>query len=216
VRTAVRLSASAALGAALALGAGGTAEAHDVHHLGRVTVALGWLHEPAYTGADNAVQVLLTADQVAAITADLTVDVSIAGQTLTARPLVPSADADTGRGTPGEYLFHFTPTAPGRYTFHLHGTAGGEAVDETVESSPSTFEAVQDPAAAEFPVKLPGAADVSAKTDRTNARAERALAAAAQAQDAGDRALLVGELALAAAVVLGLLNVILWRRRTPR
>lgn len=183
--------------------------AHDVHTFGRVTVALGWLHEPAYVGVDNAVQVLVKDASGKAITdisdKDLTVEVSLGNAKLGAQPLQPTADPDTGLGTPGEYEMHFIPTAPGAYTFHVRGTVSGQAVDDSVTAGPSTFDEVRDPAAVEFPNKVPALSDLSTKVDRNTARIESLRsdsgAAASAAQDRADTALVVGIVAL----VLGLL-----------
>ncbi len=111
--------------------------------VGPLTIALGWLHEPAYVGFDNAVQVIVTQGNTAvtAITdKDLTVEVSLGNQKMSARPLIPSAIPGTGLGTPGEYEMHFIPTVPGNYTFHIKGSITGVPVDLTVTAGPTTFE----------------------------------------------------------------------------
>jgi hypothetical protein len=40
--------------------AAGAAQAHIVKNFGPYTIALGWAHEPAYVGGQNAVQVVIT------------------------------------------------------------------------------------------------------------------------------------------------------------
>jgi len=104
-------------------------------------VALGWLHEPAFVGFDNAVQVLVKQGEApfTDITdKDLTVAVSVGGKRMDPQPLAPTADPDTGLGTPGEYEFHFIPTVPGAYTFHLKGKIKDTPVDETVTAGDKT------------------------------------------------------------------------------
>jgi len=65
----------------------------------------------------------------------------------------PTFDADTGFGTPGDYTFHFT------------GTINAQKVDESFTSGPTTFSTVEDPSAAQFPVKAPTNAQLSQRID---------------------------------------------------
>ena len=209
-----RSFAVAASGAAiLAILVAGLTSAHVVNQFGPYSIALGWLHEPAYVGADNAVQVIIKdasgkpVDDVPA--SDLGVTVAAGGQTSAVLPLNASSDPDTGLGTPGEYTAHLTPTIPGDYTFHLAGTVHGTAVDETVSSSDTTFDAVQDQAAAEFPAQIPSTTDLSGKVDRLDGRITAAQAAVTDASDAASRALLVGVTLGGLGVVLGLAGIVL-------
>jgi hypothetical protein len=170
---AARAAAVAAAAGALSLGAVHPVFAHDVHPFGPYTIALGWLHEPAYVGMDNAVQVLVKQDDKAftGITdKDLTVAVSLGNQKMDSMPLVPSADPDTGLGIPGEYEMHFIPTTPGNYTFHISGKVNGTPVDETVTASDKTFATVDNPTDVEFPAKVPTNSDLSTKLDRVTSR----------------------------------------------
>ncbi len=209
--------AVAASGAAmLAILVAGTTSAHVVNQYGPFTVTLGWLHEPAYVGVDNAVQVIIKdasgnpVDDVAA--SDLGVTVTAGGQTSAVFPLNASSDPDTGLGTPGEYTAHITPTVPGDYTFHLAGTVRGTAVDETATSSETTFDAVQEQTEAQFPVKIPSTSELAAKVDRLDARVTAAQASARDATDAASRALLVGATLGGIGIVIGLAAVVLARR----
>ena len=209
-----RSFAVAASGAAiLAILVAGLTSAHVVNQFGPYSIALGWLHEPAYVGADNAVQVIIKdasgkpVDDVPA--SDLGVTVAAGGQTSAVLPLNASSDPDTGLGTPGEYTAHLTPTIPGDYTFHLAGTVHGTAVDETVSSSDTTFDAVQDQAAAEFPAQIPSTTDLSGKVDRLDGRITAAQATVTDATDAASRALLVGVTLGSLGVVLGLAGIVL-------
>ena len=189
------------------------ASAHVVKQFGPYSIAIGWLHEPAYVAVDNAVQVIIKdgsgnpVDDVSA--SDLGVTLTAGVQTSALLPLNASHDPDTGLGTPGEYTAHVIPTVPGDYTFHLAGMVHGTAVDETVTSSDTTFNAVQDQADAQFPVKIPSPAELSAKVDRLDARVTAAQAASSNASDAADRALVVGVALGGLGVVLGAAGVIL-------
>jgi hypothetical protein len=170
---AARAAAVAAVAGALSLGAVHPVFAHDVHPFGPYTIALGWLHEPAYVGMDNAVQVLVKQGDQAFTTItdkDLTVVVSLGNQKMDSMPLVPSADPDTGLGIPGEYEMHFIPTTPGNYTFHISGKVNGTPVDETVTASDKTFATVDNPSDVEFPAKVPTNSDLSTKLDRVSSR----------------------------------------------
>ena len=140
-------------------------------------------------------------------------------------PLNPTFDPDTGLGARGEYDATFTPTAPGDYTFHLTGNVHGTNVDQSFTSSDKTFDTVKDPTTIQFPAKVPAAADLSARIDRITPRLNDARSAAASAasaansaHDAANRALVVGIIGVALAVLLGGANLamaVLARRRPP-
>jgi hypothetical protein len=176
-RRAAPVRAAAALAAgALGLAAVQPALAHVVKPFGPYSIALGWLHEPAFVGVDNAVQVLVKDAKGNAFTGitdkDLTVDVSLGSQAMKTQPLVPSADPDTGLGTPGEYEMHFIPTAPGNYTFHIHGAVSGTPVDETATASDTTFATVTDDSDVEFPAKVPSTGELATRLDRVSTRVD--------------------------------------------
>ncbi len=200
-----------AAGLATALTLGGTVAAHVVEHAGPYSVAIGWLHEPAYVAVDNAVQVIVkdaagkSVDDVPA--SDFTVTISADGQTSAALPLEASFDPDTGLGTPGEYTAHVIPTVPGPYTFHVVGTIHGTKLDVTATSSDTTFDSVQGQADAQFPTKLPSQADLAALAGRLETRVGTAQAAVADAKAAADQALLVGALLGGLGVLLGLAGI---------
>ena len=80
-------------------------------------------------------------------------------------------------------------------------------MDETVTSSETTFDAVQDQAGAEFPAKVPSTTDLSGKIDRLDPRVAAAQSAATDASDAANRALLVGAVVGGVGVLLGLAGV---------
>jgi hypothetical protein len=212
---AVRITAAVA-GGLISLAAVHGVSAHDVHPFGKYTIALGWVHEPAYVGFDNAVQVLVKDDKGNPFTAitdkDLTVEVSLGQQKMSAQPLIPTTDPDTGLGTPGEYEMHFIPTAPGAYTLHIKGTVGGQAVDETVTAGPKTFNEVTSASDVQFPVKLPSLLDVSSRLDRTVPRLDAARTSAGAAGDTANHALIIGITGLVLAVVLGGASLVLTLR----
>jgi hypothetical protein len=227
-----------ACGAALvlALAFSAAASAHVVKQFGPYSLAMGWLQEPTYIGQENAIQVVVkdAGDQPVNDLApgDLTVVVSTSGQQTAPLPLQPSFDPDTGLGTPGEYDAVLTPTQVGDYTFHLTGAIHGQAVDETVTSSETTFDPVTAGTDVQFPVQLPAVGDISTLIQRVDGRATAAQTAAAEAQQAvqqaqqqanrasddAARALVVGALAGSLGILFGLAGLLVGlriaRRRT--
>lgn len=184
LRSATSVTAIAAASLLLFLVAG-TAQAHVVKSFGTYSVALGWAHEPTYVGAANAVQVIVKDAKGAPVTdipdGDLTVVVSISGQTSSPLSLDNAFDSDTGLGIPGDYEAPIAPTVPGDYTFHLAGTIHGTVVDETATSSDATFNSVVDSSTVDFPSKLPSISDIVTRLDRIDARTSAAPASAAPA-----------------------------------
>lgn len=178
------LGAALSSAAILAIAASGAAVAHVEKEFGPYAVELGWLNEPTFTGERNAVVVIIHEDEkpVTDVAAgDLTVTVSAGDQTSAALPLVPAFDPAEGTGTLGYYVADMIPTQPGDYTFHLTGKIHDTAVDETATSSDTTFNAVEDPASIQFPVKVPTTTAISDKVDQLGTRIQSAADAAASA-----------------------------------
>ena len=195
-----------ALGAAtvVALAAVVPASAHEVRTVGAYEFTVGWLHEPAYADEQNAVQFLLkqsNGNPVDDLGDTLKVEVIYQGQTMPALSLTPTFDPDTGLGMHGEYLASLIPTRAGNYTFHFTGTVKGQAVDQSFTSSPTTFDAVKEPTAVEFPAQDPTRGQIVQKLDRID---PRITAAEATAKNDAD---LARNLAIAA-IVLGALGTV--------
>ena len=55
---------------------------------------------------------------------------------------------------PGHYVAEFVPTAPGEYRMRFFGTIEGNAIDETFDAGPDTFDTVVPSDAIQFPVVL--------------------------------------------------------------
>jgi len=144
------------------------AAAHTTKDVGAYKFTVGWGSEPAYAGQLNSVQLVLatlsTGKPYTSLTDTLKVTV-VFGQQKVDYGLTPTFDADTGFGTPGDYRAFFFPTAPGDYTFHFTGKIGSQKVDESFTSGPTTFSTVEDPSAAQFPVKAPTNAQLSQRID---------------------------------------------------
>lgn len=192
------------------------ASAHEERTIGKYHVEVGFGDEPAYMGIKNSVVMFLhdSKDKPVVDLGDtIKVDVSQAGSADDTQKLSMSMQPNFevgGDGTPGDYRAWFIPTAPGPYTFHFTGSIKGQKVDEKFTSSPTTFDAVQDPAQVEFPVKEPTGSQLNARLDREVPRLNDALAAsqsrASKAEDAAGQAriiaivgVVVGVLGLAAA-----------------
>jgi len=195
--------------------------AHIVKQVGPYTVAIGWVREPTYVGQLNAVQVVIRdakGNPVSDLSADdLKVVVSAAGQQSDPMSLAPTFDEDTGLGIPGDYEAPIIPTAPGDYTFHVTGTIHSTKIDETVTSSDTTFDAVVDPSAVQFPNKLPALGDLATKVDRVDARVQAQASAASDASSSADMAFFVGLTAGGAGVLIGLAALALaFMTRRPR
>ena len=152
----------------------GVADAHVVKSFGTYSLALGWVQEPTYVGALNAVQVVIKDPAGKAVTdlddGDLKVTVTIGGKTSDPLPLLNKFDPDTGLGVPGDYEAPLIPTAPGDYTFHLTGSIHGTSVHETATSSDATFNSAVGATDIQFPNQLPALTDVVTRLDRIDAR----------------------------------------------
>jgi hypothetical protein len=197
----------------------GPASAHEERKVGNFMLHVGFGDEPAYAGAKNSVQVLVsdakTDKPVTDIGDQLKVDVTQGTSSATddSQKLTLNVEPnfEVGEfGTPGDYRAFFIPTTPGTYTFHFTGAIKGQKVDEKFTSGPQTFSDAEDPSGVQFPVKEPSGLQLSQRLDREVPRLNDALAAsqsrASKAEDAAGQAriiaivgVVVGVLGLAAA-----------------
>jgi hypothetical protein len=141
----------------------GIASAHEIRKVGNYIFTVGFGSEPVYVGQQNSVQLILDTlnhKPVTNLTDTLKVDVIYQKQK-TQLALEPTFDPDTGLGTPGDYRAWFFPTAPGDYTFHFFGSIGSQKIDQSFTSSPTTFDAAQDPTGVQFPIKVPTNTEMS-------------------------------------------------------
>jgi len=103
--------------------------------------------------------------------------------------------------SPGQYKVEFIPTSPGAYNFRFFGDIEGTEINESFESSNTTFDEVTPANEIQFPVKL------AAPRETENA-ARRALDAVTEASDAASSAstaTLLGIIAL----ILGVVGLVL-------
>ena len=220
-RTALSLLAAGFGVAVLLLAA--PAGAHEGKVIGRYTFVVGFGDEPAYAGAKNSVEVLVSDARGRPVTDiggdDLRVMVMAGGKELEL-PLEPYFEVGEW-GIPGDYRAFFVPTAPGRYSFHLHGRVDGQKIDQRFTSGPNSFPDVADPATVSFPVKDPTTGQLAARLDREVPRlavasAQAARAAERRARQAADQARLLAVAGLVVGVA-GLLagGLALARSRRP-
>ena len=209
-RTALSLLAAGFGVAVLLLAA--PAGAHEGKVIGRYTFVVGFGDEPAYAGAKNSVEVLVSDARGRPVTDiggdDLRVMVMAGGKELEL-PLEPYFEVGEW-GIPGDYRAFFVPTAPGRYSFHLHGKVDGQKIDQRFTSGPNSF-----------PVKDPTTGQLAARLDREVPRlavasAQAARAAERRARQAADQARLLAVAGLVVGVA-GLLagGLALARSRRP-
>ena len=163
--------------------------AHTGHEVGDYVLEIGWLHEPAFVGQPNAVQVTITDHHDGSPILDLGADdikvvVSTAGVDSASLTFEPAFDAVEKEGSLGEYDAALVPTAPGDYTFHITGAIHGTAVDLSVTSGDETFDPVVTSSDLEFPAKMPTLTEVGTRLDRIDSRIE-ALQSAAPGSDDG-------------------------------
>lgn len=193
----------------------GPASAHEQRQVGAYQLTVGWAHEPAYTGTENAVQIFIKDAKGGAVDdlgspPTLKVTVSTGTQTSDPLELKPSFDSDTGLGTHGEFDASVIPTTPGNFTFHFSGTINGQAIDEKFTSSDKTFDPVTDPADVEFPSKNPTTGAIATNLSRLSPRVDAATSTARSGKDKAGTAstlavvgIVVGAVGVALALGLG-------------
>ena len=137
---------------------------HERRAVGPYTFVVGWLNEPAYVNAANALSldVMETsgAQPVEGLASTLHAEVIVGGGAKKLA-LVLTTDEDG----PGHYQGSFIPTKVGDYIFHIFGDAGSTKVDERFESGPNTFGGVVSTDPIQFPDRIPANADLAARLD---------------------------------------------------
>ena len=192
-----RLGRAAVLGAVLTMVVSvGATLAHESRDIDDITMVVGFLEEPVYSGQKSGLDLRITHDgePVEGLEETLQAEVTFDGQS---RDLEISPQF----GEPGAYRSVFFPTAAGPYTFHIFGEIDGEPIDESFTSGPDTFSEVQDVTGGQFPVVLPAAGDTARDAE-----------AGAGAAGTATLALIVGGAGLLAGLVA--LGLGMARRRT--
>lgn len=192
---------------ALPLALAGPAAAHEFREVDGLGMLVGFGTEPAFENEPNAAALTLTRgeDRPVVRGVDLEVEIAFGGQTTTME-LEPGFVVGAF-GEPGLYEADFVPTRPGQYTFRFTGTVGDREIDEEFVSGPDTFSDVTARAESSFPVADPSNAELAGRLEQETGRLRELAAAAA---DDADRArtlaliaLIVGGVALAAGIAVG-------------
>ena len=209
IRSRARAFAVLAMTGALTFIPALAAHAHVPEQTGPFDYEIGFGTEPAYAGQPNSVELIFNkhGKPVLDLKNELKVTVGYAGQTtdLTFEP-----DFEVGGdGVQGDYRAYFVPSQAGQYTFHLTGTFQGTKFDVTVKSGPTTFSAVTDLSAIEFPPNTAPTNDqLSTKIDQEATRSQDAVtvaqSAATSANDAAKTAKSLGMIG----VILGAIGII--------
>ena len=140
-----------------------TVSAHEPRVVGGYNIALGWSHEPAYTGLLNQVEIFISEVDPNAPTPAPGADDDEAG----GKPVMGADETlklEIGYGgktkvlklgedyaTAGHYLADVIPTQAGDYTFHLTGKIGDTDVDDTCNSADGKFSSVEPVTDIQFP-----------------------------------------------------------------
>ena len=99
--------------------------------------------------ANSSSQSATLGNRVTGLSASLEVEIThVSTSTSRTMPLTEVFD------DPGHYIAEFIPTAPGDYRVRFFGTIEGNAIDETFDSGPDTFDTVIASDAIQFPVVL--------------------------------------------------------------
>jgi hypothetical protein len=188
------------------LGPSSPAWAHEERSVGRYRVEVGFGDEPPYAGFRNSIQLIVADARSGSPLTDLGDSVKVAvmtGQASMDLSLEPNFEIG-GDGEPGDYRAWFIPTSPGTYTFRFTGTIKGTAFNQSFTSGPSTFDDVNDPMQAEFPVQVP---TNGALAQRVVAEAARQATAVAAARSHADSQVRTARLLAIVAIVVAVLGV---------
>jgi hypothetical protein len=139
----------------------GTLLAHEEREVGPYSIEVGLIDEPVFVGQKSGLEMSVFTDEepVEGLEATLNATV-IQGDEQRDLTLGPRFEE------PGWYESVFIPTRAGKYTFHITGTIEGMEIDETFTSSAEGFSEVEEVSSAQFPVRLPAAADLADQAQR--------------------------------------------------
>jgi hypothetical protein len=157
VAAAAVIVSSFAFGTNIALG-------HERRAVGPYTFVVGWMNEPAYVDAANALSLDVTetssSKPVEGLATTLQAEVIVGGG---AKKL--ALELTTDEESPGHYQGSFIPTKVGDYIFHIFGDVGSAKIDERFESGPNTFDGVVSTDPIQFPDRIPANAELAARLD---------------------------------------------------
>ena len=108
-------------------------------------------------------------------------------------------------GNPGQYKAEFIPTSPGPYNFRFFGEIEGTEIDESFESSNTTFDEVTSANEIQFPVQLAAPRETENAARGALDAANDAGSQASDATSSASTATLLGIIAL----ILGVIGLVL-------
>jgi hypothetical protein len=211
--------------------------AHGDREIKGYHFTVGFMEEPAFEGARNAVSLeVMNAPEAAAHEQEEKLQSNLSGPEVEAEnshaeaalaPIeglestlqVEVTHISTGIskvmplrpvfGEPGHYAADLIPTAPGQYRFRFFGTVEGMNIDETFESGPDTFDNVEEAKALQFPEPLPAVRELEGVVRGTQATAQEARDGASSASTLG----MIGTVLGAVGIMFGLSGMVLGMRR---
>jgi hypothetical protein len=149
------------------------ASAHERRKIAgdKVEVVVGWLVEPAYVeqpnGIDFRVMKAGTTDPIEGLEKTVKVEVTKGATKKT-------YDLKARFGMKGAYTADIVPTSTGDYTFRFTGEIEGAQINETFESGPGRFNAIQPLTANQFPAPVLSTGELQAQLAATQAAADSA------------------------------------------
>jgi hypothetical protein len=204
-----------------------TALAHEGRDVGDYNFIVGFINEPAVEGMLNGVSVRITSLIVegtddhdhdahdhaeAEATEDHAASNAVAGLTTlqvevthVASSVSQVMDLNEAWNSPGQYKSEFIPTSPGSYNFRFFGDIDGQAIDESFESSNTTFDEVTPATEIQFPVQLSAPRETENAARGALDTANDAAIDASDASSSASTATLLGIIAL----ILGLAGLVL-------
>ena len=150
------------------------AEAHERRNVGPYQLVVGWLEEPSFVGATNAVSLSVTDTRITppkavdGLEKTLTVDVFQGGSTSGFSPAF-----RTRFGVPGSYAADILPTREGAYRFVIKGRIESLDLNETFESGPGRFDEIKPVTALQYPDKVPTGAELGRTLGEIRSTAEQ-------------------------------------------
>lgn len=182
MKRALVIAAAVAVAVASNLAFALPAEAHERRTVGPYQLVVGWLNEPTFVGATNAVSLSVTDTRNTPPTPVPDLEKTFRVEVFQGGLTTPFASTFRTRfGVPGAYAADMVPTRSGSYRFVISGTIGDLRVNETFESGPGRFDEVRPQTALQYPVEVPAGSDLAGALQDVRSLAEqvRLLAAVA-------------------------------------
>jgi hypothetical protein len=151
----------------------GTSSAHERRKIAgeKAEVVVGWIIEPAYVEEPNGIDFRAmrpgTTEPIEGLEKTVKVEITKGGAKKT-------YDLKTRFGMKGAYTADIIPTSTGDYSFRFTGEIEGTMIDETFESGPGRFNAIQPLTTTQFPAPLASTGELQAQLAAAQATADTA------------------------------------------